>query len=428
MHLLYPNGAFADQGETVAVLSLAVMATALGMPASNALASMERPRAIVVASTIGMIVSVALVWVLMLKWGLIGAAFGALSGNLIGAAARWTAFLMLVPRSSDPTPAFRAVEDMTAAPASGGWLARRLGEGDHAVVYDIEMASGEPICNSSCGVVVKLFKLDANLNVAQAEAQSASLSRLHEAMDGRVFDGWRISTPKPMHLCESPLALVMSRVPGRDMAASAVGDDCPGPEIIEVAARAGVKGLQQFWARGNVHGDLGLQNILFGFGERTLSFIDPGTPESCRICNDIGEFSPAALDLAHFLTDPGTDVTDMIGSPAARLRRHVFAESALKAAFETIACDKERQRLLAELRAAVHAHLAATLRPSRSLRGLWHGFVRKIAERRIDALLDRFADEQRAGFGKPIWTAEDQSDRRPPQRRRAPRASVSVEG
>ena len=218
-------------------------------------------------------------------------------------------------------------------------------------------------------------------------------------LDGRRIDGWRIAAPRPLHLCRDPLALVMSRVAGRDMAASAADADGPRPQDIEEAARAAMAALQTLWSRGYVHGDLGLQNILFGFDERTLAFIDPGTPESCPVCCARGPFSPAALDLAHFLADLGTDVTDIIGSPAARLRRETFAESALKAVFGSIACAEDRQRLLDELRAATDAHLAAGLAPGRSLRGLWHGFVDRTARRRIDALTDRLASELEAGRG-----------------------------
>lgn len=114
MHLLYPNGVFADQGHTVAVLGLALMANAMGLPASNALASMERPRAIVVAGVVGMLVSVAMVWLLMLQCdcGLIGAAWGALSGATVSALARWSAFLALVPDGGDTTPVLRVLETL----------------------------------------------------------------------------------------------------------------------------------------------------------------------------------------------------------------------------------------------------------------------------------------------------------------------------
>jgi hypothetical protein len=95
MHLLFgPH--YEGQGHTLLVLALAMLASALGMPASNALSAIERPHAIFWASLSAMVVTVVVVWFLMLKWGLIGAAYGSLAGNAMGASARWAAFLCLV--------------------------------------------------------------------------------------------------------------------------------------------------------------------------------------------------------------------------------------------------------------------------------------------------------------------------------------------
>ncbi len=429
MHLLYPGGEFAGKGNIVGVLSLGVLATALGMPASNALASMERPRAIVFAGAIGMIVSVTLVWVFMVQWGLAGAAIGVLTGNFIGAAARWAAFLGLVPKSVDPAPALRAMRELTGRD-SDDWAIKRLGEGDHAVAYGIEARSGAPIWQMHTSLVVKQFKPEAGLDAAKVKAQRQALSRLHTALDGRVFNGWRIATPTPLRQAGTQDVLVMSMVPGHDLSASAANAGTLEPEVIEAAARATIAAMRETWSRGQVHGDFGLQNILFGFEAQTLSFIDPGTPESCSICNGaIRHRDPAALDLAHFVYDLATDVSDLIGSPAARLRRQVFAESALRAALETIGRDDAKHLFLADVRAAAHAHMAANLRPSWTIRGLWHGIVRQIAVRRIDALLDRLEAEcdsvrDRAHEG-------GNAGRQPsgkPVRRRPARASVTMEG
>ncbi len=429
MHLLYPSGEFAGKGNIVGVLSLAVLATALGMPASNALASMERPRAIVVAGTIGMIVSVTLVGVLMAKWGLNGAAIGVLSGNLIGAAARWVAFLTLVPQSADPAPALRAMRELTGQD-TGDWVLKRLGEGDHAVVYGIAAKDGGPVWQAYTHLVVKQFKPEANLDTTMVTKQREALSRLHAALDGRICDGWRIATPKPLWVAETQLALVMSMVPGHDMSASAANAGTLETEVIEAAARATISVLQEAWSRGQVHGDFGLQNILFGFESKTLSFIDPGTPESCSICNAANpRRDPAALDLAHFVYDLATDVSDLIGSPTARLRRQVFAEAALGSVLATIASEDQRRALLKEVHASAYAHMAANLHPSWTVRGLWHGIVKQIAVRRIDALLDRLETEC-DGVGDRAHEARsaDRQPRRKPMRSRPARASVSMEG
>lgn len=98
LRLLYHGKDYGGQGATLSVLSLALLAAAVGMPATNALASMERPRAIVWAGSIGAVVTTVLVWGLMLVWGLPGAACGVLAGNTAGSVARWAALLALVAR------------------------------------------------------------------------------------------------------------------------------------------------------------------------------------------------------------------------------------------------------------------------------------------------------------------------------------------
>ncbi len=62
MRLLYPGKEYEAERYVIAVLAAAVLASAAGFPASNALASMERPRAIVWTTTPGAAVTLALVW------------------------------------------------------------------------------------------------------------------------------------------------------------------------------------------------------------------------------------------------------------------------------------------------------------------------------------------------------------------------------
>jgi O-antigen/teichoic acid export membrane protein len=98
MHLLFHGPNYEGHGHTLLVLALALLPSALGMPATSALAAIERTHAIFWASLIAMVVTVVLVWFLMLQWGLVGAAYGLLAGNAVGASGRWAAFLSLVQR------------------------------------------------------------------------------------------------------------------------------------------------------------------------------------------------------------------------------------------------------------------------------------------------------------------------------------------
>ena len=98
MQLLYHGKEYEGQGQTITVLALAALVSAVGLPASIALASMERPRPFVWAGSVGVVVTVVLVWYLMGEWGLVGAAYGFLAGNVAGSVGRWVAFLVLVRR------------------------------------------------------------------------------------------------------------------------------------------------------------------------------------------------------------------------------------------------------------------------------------------------------------------------------------------
>jgi O-antigen/teichoic acid export membrane protein len=101
MRILYGRAEFVAPGATLGILALAAMAFAIGLPAGNALAAMERPRAIVVAASIGTIFTVGLVWWLLHARGLPGAAIGMLVGNTVGSLGLWVGFLSLVSRPRD---------------------------------------------------------------------------------------------------------------------------------------------------------------------------------------------------------------------------------------------------------------------------------------------------------------------------------------
>ena len=113
MRLLFHGPHYEGQGHTLLVLALAFLAAALGMPAATALATIERPHALFWASLIAMVVTVVLVWFLMLKWGLVGAAYGLLAGNAVGTLGRWAAFLYLV-QQANPEAASNPVVSLTS--------------------------------------------------------------------------------------------------------------------------------------------------------------------------------------------------------------------------------------------------------------------------------------------------------------------------
>jgi O-antigen/teichoic acid export membrane protein len=104
VHLLYPGQEYAGHGHTVTVLALAQLAVAIGMPAYNALSSMECTRASFWCGLFGTALTGVLVWCLAVEWGLLGAAYGVLMGSLARSAARWALFLALARRMAARTP------------------------------------------------------------------------------------------------------------------------------------------------------------------------------------------------------------------------------------------------------------------------------------------------------------------------------------
>jgi O-antigen/teichoic acid export membrane protein len=395
MRFLFQGKEYEGHGHTVTILALATLASAVGMPASNALASMERPRAIVGVGAVAAVLTVVLVWWLMTRWGLLGAAYGVWLGNMVGSVGLWAAFLAIVPRASDPAPMLRVLQILTQASDPDRWSVARLGEGDHSIVYAVQSQDGQPIWLAHDNLVIKLYKTEAALSLETVEAQFASLSRLYTALHGRIVDGWKISAPKPLYLCKSPLAVVMTAVSGKkDLKSCAATDNDLTPEVLEVVGRTFAAAMQEIWSRGQLHGDLGLQNILYDIEAKTLSFIDPGTPECCCVCNDVATpWSPAVLELGHIVRDLGTDVRDLIGNPTARLRRQIFAESALRAFIETIGPLEDKHRALHEIGACAQTHLSKVLNVSWSLRGLWHRLLTALVVRRMESLIDRLKQE-----------------------------------
>lgn len=390
MRLLYHSKEYEGQGHLVAVLAFSVMAMEVGAPAANALASMQRPRAIMWASVIGAVITVVLVWYLMMGWGLLGAAYGLLIGNLAGTIGRWVAFLAVVPKSSEvPQPVFRVLKQLTQIPDENNWDISRLDEGTHAHVYIVQTKDHRPVWKAHDSLVVKLFKSEAALSVEMAHAQAEALARLHENLDGRTVNSWTVSVPRPLYVCQTPLALVMTKVDGRNLNSWAATGEHIAPELWAEIASATICTVEKCWARNQVHGDLALQNILCNVEGKQLSFIDAGTLESCSICNDGATvWPPDVRDLAHLLSDVATDVKQSLGNKGARLHRQAFAETALRTYLERSGAPAEKAKLLADVEACVRAHLHEILMPSWSSQGVWRTYVRFVANRRMNRIME----------------------------------------
>jgi O-antigen/teichoic acid export membrane protein len=394
MHLLYPGNEYAGHAHILTVLMLATFAAALNMPASFGLATIERPRAIVLVGVIGAVLTVILVSVLLVKWGLLGAAYGLLAGNVIGGVGRWSAFHVLVPAESDSMLIFRALESFTPGLGPDDWNIARIGSGEQSTVFAVEGKSSRAAPGGT-KFVLKLYKPEALLTLERIQAQFKSMSELHAALHSQHFNGWTVLVPRPIHICKSPLAFIMTIVPGKDIDGYRSDDHGSKSELLNTAAQAFAGAMEQYWASGKRHGDLGLRNVLFDVDAKTISLIDAGTRESCLTCSDTIRFPCAKVsDLAHVLCDTVRDLADLIGSAPGQLDKEVFAENLLRAIIKSGGSAKDKQLMLNEIWDCLEEHLTECLIPSWSLRGISHRFVKKIAVNRLNSILERVFDKE----------------------------------
>jgi O-antigen/teichoic acid export membrane protein len=407
MRVLYRGNEFAGHGHELTVLALSGFCASLGIPASIALATMERPRAIVAITTTAAGVTLALAWIFMQEWGLLGVIYGLLGGSLFGTVGRWLALFTRVAKScapaSDSTAAMRAVQEVTKC-AADGLAITRLGVGDHAETFLIQSKNPKLFPNEDA-LAVKVYKAEAVLTLAMARAQFKSLLRLHEVLDGRNINGWRISVPNPLHLCESPLALVMTAARGRQIEYYASRCDSSISKTLIDAARTCALAMQQCWAIGQRHGDLWLANILLDLENKEISFIDAGTIEACSICND-GTNVRTAREIAHLLCQDATDISGLFGRSAVRTAKEAFVEHFLLATIENVDVPEERQVILNEIWFWAKRHLQPYLGTSWSIQVIWFRFVYQVATYRIRWLLKRLETQSKVQVEQDVSELE----------------------
>ena len=239
-----------------------------------------------------------------------------------------------------------------------------------------------------------MFKSGAAVDVETVRGEARVLSRRRSAMNGALVDGWRIVIPESLQVCAAPLAIVMTEAPGRSLFNWTKTGAGLTPKLLEQIAEATIASVGNFWARGELHGDFSLQNILCDAANKTLAFIDFGTIDDCAPCCGKGQWSPAARDLSHLLSDVASDVRRSIGNPKAPRRRRLFATSALRAFLRPLGSPEEQRSALDEIENCAWAHVENLFDLSVSPRLPWRLYVKFITTRRLAALLA----EARAGI------------------------------
>jgi O-antigen/teichoic acid export membrane protein/tRNA A-37 threonylcarbamoyl transferase component Bud32 len=406
MNFLYPGKDYAGQAHTVTVLALGMLAMAVGTPANSALTSMERPRIIFWTGLWTAAATVVLVLSLMSKWGLVGAAYGILAGNLVRTAARWIAFLSLVSRTgpradlreigADPTSAgvVAVLQRLTHGSSADNWVIEGIDQGLQADIYAVRYPDlRRPSLETYRSVAIKLYKPGTSADIELARRQYEALSRLHAALNGGNVDGWKISIPAPLDICDSPAALVMSMLPGKTLSFWLEQCDLPR-EVLNSLPHAIIAAVNRLWSIGQVHGDLTFDNILCDIGARELSFVDPGMRTICPFQDDFtSRWTPPAHDLAHTLFDVGVSVLTALVNPMAFRRKRSFAESLVRAFIATIGASDERRSQLEEIRACAQLHLMTLGDGPYPLRKVYQRLQRQVGLRRLQKVISRVRAE-----------------------------------
>jgi RIO-like serine/threonine protein kinase len=300
-----------------------------------------------------------------------------------------TARQLELPTDGRTHPAVsRVLEQFSGCEDDGNWIVDRLGQGDQADVFLVRRRNGRPIWQGYGEVVVKLYRTTTPAVRRTAQHEVESLRQLIATVEGRSFHGWSVHCPLPLYVCQRPLALVMTKVPGLPLN-RCLGTDV-AVEVLHSAGEAVVDAMERYWsAGGEIYGDLDLNNILCDLSGRSLSFVDPGIPEGTYRCRSVpGAWYPASRDLAYMLFDVAASVRASMGNPRIRQRQKHFVEASLRAFMKKIHSRIEEQRLLDEIHSCTQVHVKR-IHVSWSPIGLFRLIVRQTASRCVHEMLNK---------------------------------------
>ncbi|HLJ91860.1 MAG TPA: MATE family efflux transporter [Gemmataceae bacterium] len=411
MSLLYHGSQYEGHGRMLAVLALAMLASALGMPASNGLAAAERPDFTFKAGLLAIVFSVVLVPWLVLNWGVEGATYGFLAGTVAGSLGRWVGFLAVLrqrARSQEAPPLVldgseARLESLlpvlqaflpSAAAESIDWVVEPLNEGVQASLFTVRRRDGLPIGQGHTELAIKLYRPTAQPPVDVVHRQFAALAQFHAKLNGHTVQGWKIQAPIPLYHCERPLALVMTMVPGQSLNSFLKTGATLTAEMLESIVQAVAAAMERYWLIDTqIHGDFNFDNILCEVSTKTISFVDAGIVDHALLCEGVSRrWDPASRDLAYLLFDTTVSVRKTLGNPAMRRRQQQLLEQVLRAFLQRIGPSAEKSSLLEEIEACSRIQLHR-LQGSWSPRGLWRRFVRRTASRQMDQVFGRLRSE-----------------------------------
>ena len=282
----------------------------------------------------------------------------------------------------------RVLQQFLPAPIDDNCIIEQLGRGDQADVFVIRYPDARRLFLEHRELVIKLYRATSPNGATLAQQEYDSLRRLNAQLDGKSFHGWTIHCPLPLHKCERPLALVMTKVPGRSF--NHLLNTEAAADTLHSAGQAAIHAMRQYWsAEGQIYGDLDFNNILCDPPTAGLSFVDPGMPESTYLCPGVARnWFPASRDLAYMLFDVAASLKASMANPLARRRQKRFVEANLSTFIAGIGPASARQSLLEEIHACTRVHVRR-INLSWSPVGLFRFIVRRNASRCVRNIVRR---------------------------------------
>lgn len=389
---LYKGPEYAGNADTVSLLAIGMLAMAVGMPANNALISMQRPQSLFWTAVLATSATAASVWGLVGPWGPMGAAVAVLIGNIIRSGVRWSLVLTPIPfrnhRKSRPDADIPAlVRQLSSRQAPADESVLEFAQGLQAKVFAIGLKDRSLTPCLDADIVVKLYHPETAIDVSCVHREAELLTLLHENLDGQICHGWAVCTPLPIRISQSPVGLAMTRVPGTPVGSLLEHGGLPS-EVIASLAPAIVQAMRHFWSRGRTHGDLTLDNILCDPTARTLSFVDPGMRTACPFQHVPAVWSADTHDLAHMLQDVVGALLHSALHPVGWTRKSKFAEMVVEA-FVRASGPEERQLALQDLLICTRQHLDAAYPRTRSATELYRIVQRWRGRVRLQSMLAR---------------------------------------
>ncbi len=284
----------------------------------------------------------------------------------------------------------RVLKQLADRDPTAPWGIQLIGQGYQAQLFLARYGKALVGQLDENAVVVKLYKETLAADRQAFQCEKGGLKVLSELLPGNVCGGWSIRSPSLLYASDSPLALVMSSLPGVPLD-SWLHSNVPTTAEAESIVEALLASLQALWTQGFMYGDLNLKNILYDESQRSLSFIDPGLPAEYYRCDDVArEWCPMSRDLAYLLFSVAVSVKSTLRNPAARKRQQFIVSLLVRRYLDSIGSRQQQTTLLEEIRSCVETHLRE-LNCSWSPSGIWRQLVKQITQSRLSRTLEQLA-------------------------------------